>query len=127
MTAKTAISVAAMTAMPAPCGVGTRWEERALGFASACRSISGRTAQVRADDNSTARMAAANDKYGSEWFIDAVLKMAENYFGTSIGASPWAAFSGLKIHTSPPKMPTRNVTAPNSSDMLTPSLAISPA
>ena len=43
------------------------------------------------------------------------------------GLAPWAAFSGLKIHTSPPNMPTRNDTAPNSSDTLTPSLVINPA
>ena len=47
--------------------------------------------------------------------------------GTPIGADPLAAFSALKIHTSPPNAPTINDTAPNSSETLTPSLLISPA
>ena len=47
--------------------------------------------------------------------------------GTSIGAAPCAAFSALKIHTSPPNAPTMKDTAPNSSETLTPSFAINPA
>ena len=35
MIAPATSSVAAITAMPAPCGVGMRWEERAFGRASA--------------------------------------------------------------------------------------------
>ena len=54
MTAPATISVAAITAMPAPCGVGMRCEERALGVASACRNISGRIAQVMTADSSAA-------------------------------------------------------------------------
>src|SRR6266702_3062464 len=49
------------------------------------------------------------------------------YSGTWIGAEPCAAFSALKIHTSPPNAPTMKDTAPNSSETLTPSLVISPA
>src|SRR6478609_8554784 len=49
------------------------------------------------------------------------------YSGTRIGIEPCAAFSALKIHTSPPNAPTIKDTAPNSSEMLTPSLVISPA
>src|SRR5258705_11629341 len=49
------------------------------------------------------------------------------YSGTSIGAEPCAAFSALKIQTSPPKAPTMNDTAPNSSEMLMPSFVIRPA
>src|SRR3979490_2885255 len=49
------------------------------------------------------------------------------YSGTSIGAKPFAAFSALKIHTSPPNAPTINDTAPNSSEMFTPSFVINPA
>src|SRR5258707_13486212 len=49
------------------------------------------------------------------------------YSGTWIGAEPCAAFSALKIHTSPPNAPTANDTAPNSSETLTPSFVISPA
>src|SRR6476620_11443936 len=49
------------------------------------------------------------------------------YSGTWIGADPCAAFSALKIQTSPPNAPTRKDTAPNSSETLTPSLDISPA
>ena len=45
MTAPAAISVAAITAMPAPCGVGMRCDDRAFGLASATRSSSGRIAQ----------------------------------------------------------------------------------
>src|SRR6202790_4338533 len=49
------------------------------------------------------------------------------YSGTWIGAEPCAAFSALKIHTSPPNAPTAKDTAPNSSETLTPSFGISPA
>src|SRR6266702_2200993 len=49
------------------------------------------------------------------------------YSGTWIGAEPCAAFSALKIHTSPPNAPTIKDTAPNSSETLMPSLVISPA
>src|SRR5882757_4608750 len=49
------------------------------------------------------------------------------YSGTLIGAEPCAAFSALRIHTSPPKAPTINDTAPYSSDTFTPSFGISPA
>ena len=45
-TAPATSSVAAITAMPAPCGVGMRCDDRALGVASACRNSSGRIAQV---------------------------------------------------------------------------------
>jgi HTH-type transcriptional regulator / antitoxin HigA len=38
-----------------------------------------------------------------------------------------SVFSVLKIQTSPPKIPTRKDTAPNSTDTLTPSLIVSPA
>ena len=54
MAAAATISVAAITAMPAPCGVGIRWEERAFGFASAMRISSGRIAHVMTADNSAA-------------------------------------------------------------------------
>ena len=47
--------------------------------------------------------------------------------GTSIGAAPLAAFSALKIHTSPPNAPTMKDTAPNSSETFTPSLVTNPA
>ena len=49
------------------------------------------------------------------------------YSGTWIGAAPWAAFSAEKIHTSPPKAPTMNDTAPYSREILMPSFVISPA
>src|SRR5450755_4422784 len=49
------------------------------------------------------------------------------YSGTSIVAEPCAAFSALKIQTSPPTAPTIKDTAPNSSETLMPSFVISPA
>src|SRR5258706_14564272 len=49
------------------------------------------------------------------------------YSGTWIGTEPCAAFSALKIHTSPPNAPTMKDTAPNSREILMPSLVISPA
>src|SRR5438445_3907524 len=47
--------------------------------------------------------------------------------GTPSAAEPCAAFSALRIQTSPPNAPTMNKTAPNSSETLTPSFVISPA
>ena len=75
MTAAATISVAAITAMPAPCGVGMRWEDRAFGFASATRRSSGRIAHVTTADNSAAA-AAANDSSSCEC---AILPDAENH------------------------------------------------
>src|SRR5882757_2552402 len=49
------------------------------------------------------------------------------YSGTSIGVEPCAAFSALRIQTSPPKAPTIKDTAPNSRETFTPSFATSPA
>ena len=66
MTAAATISVAAITARPAPCGVGKRWEDRAFGFASATRRSIGRIAQVMTPDNSPADAAAANDSSNCE-------------------------------------------------------------
>jgi hypothetical protein len=43
-----------ITAIPAPCGVGTAWEDRAFGFASAWRSNSGLIAQTMQADNTAA-------------------------------------------------------------------------
>ncbi len=60
MEAAATTSVAATTAMPAPCGVGMRWEDRAFGFASATRSSSGRIADVMTPDSNPAAAAAAN-------------------------------------------------------------------
>ena len=62
MTVTAVTSVAAITAMPAPCGVGIRWEERAFGLASAIRTSSGRIAHVRTPDNSAAGTAAGSWK-----------------------------------------------------------------
>ena len=127
MTTTAAISVAAITAMPPPCGVGIRCEERAFGLASATRMSSGRIAHVRTPDNSAAGTAAANDSRRCELAILSAWKVARSYLGTSIGAVPRAAFSALNIQTSPPTAPTMKDTAPKSSEMLTPSLATRPA
>ena len=69
MTVTAAISVAAITAMPAPCGVGMRWDERAFGLASAIRTSSGRIAHVRTPDDSAASTVAANDSSSCELAI----------------------------------------------------------
>ena len=118
-------SVAAITAMPAPCGVGMRCEDRAFGLASACRNSNGRIAQVRAAES----IAAASDGEQATRSDSEIGHSTQcgRYSGTSIGAAPCAAFSALKIHTSPPNAPTMKDTAPNSSETFTPSLAISPA
>jgi hypothetical protein len=98
MTATAEISMVAITATAAPCGVGIRSR---IQLASAIRSISGRIA-----------------KSGVAMDYD---------LGTPIVAEPFAAFSALNIHTSPPNAPTMKYTAPNSSDTFTPSLESSPA
>ena len=62
-------SVAAITAMPAPWGVGMRCDDRALGLASAMRINIGRVACVMKADINAARIAATSDRNISEWFI----------------------------------------------------------
>ena len=64
MTAPATSSVAAITAMPAPCGVGTRCEERAFGLASACRNSSGRIAQVMPADKQRRRQCGGKATAG---------------------------------------------------------------
>ena len=76
MAVTAAISVAAITAMPPPCGVGIRWEERAFGLASAIRTSIGRIAHVRTPDNSAAGTAAANDSSSCELAILSAWKVA---------------------------------------------------
>ena len=127
ITAPATTSVAAITAMPAPCGIGMRCEDRAFGVASACRSSTGRIAHVIRAESAAAASTAKSNSSGSERVMLRVAVTLEIYLGTSMGAVPCAAFSALKIHTSPPKAPTRKYTAPNSSETLTPSLVISPA
>ncbi len=58
-------SVATITAIPAPCGVGTRCEDRAFGFASAWRSSSGLIAQIVHADNMAARTMAESESGNS--------------------------------------------------------------
>ena len=62
-------SVAVITAIPAPCGVGTRWEDRAFGFASAWRSKSGLIAQIMHADSTAARTMAQSEGSNSETVI----------------------------------------------------------
>ena len=59
-------SVAAITAMPAPCGVGMRCEDRAFGVASACRNSTGRIAQVMPAESTAAASTAKSNRSGSE-------------------------------------------------------------
>src|SRR5437773_6289299 len=54
--------VVPITAMPAPCGVGIRCDDRAFGFASACRKSQGRIAQVMAAETMAAATTAKIDR-----------------------------------------------------------------
>ena len=66
-----AMMVAAITAMPPPCGVGTVCEERALGLASAMRCSHGRIATmiatVIAAAKTKAALAATASKLAAPW------------------------------------------------------------
>ena len=66
-----AMMVAAITAMPPPCGVGSRCEERALGLASAMRCSHGRIATMIATAITAAKtkaaMAATASKLAAPW------------------------------------------------------------
>ncbi|WGR97363.1 hypothetical protein MTX26_23390 [Bradyrhizobium sp. ISRA443] len=61
--------MATVTAMPAPCGVGTLCDERAFGFASATRSSIGRVAWISMAEIDAARTAAMKDRRISKLVI----------------------------------------------------------
>ena len=106
-------SVAAITAMPAPCGVGimrgTRIRPR-----QRIALQQGRPDQAdHAAESTAARSAADAPQAPSLRRLD-----LRRILGGLLAQ---------KIHTSPPTAPTMKETAPNSSEMLTPSLVASPA
>ena len=66
MIAPATTTVAPITAMPPPCGVGTRCDERAFGLASACLTSNGRIARVTPAESNAAAGMARSDNWSAE-------------------------------------------------------------
>jgi hypothetical protein len=72
------INVAATTAIPAPCGVGTRCDDRAFGLANEYRTSRGRSARVINAESTAASITASSIANNSNAVIRSeVLKAAK--------------------------------------------------
>ena len=66
-------SVATTTATPPPCGVGSRWDERAFGFAIAWRASHGRSSTSSAKLRKSARWQPDRGPKDGRWLVQSLL------------------------------------------------------